>query len=61
MSSKYLIACIHRNLDHHDIKCKDRIASHGVGIVVRSENPSFKAGDHIYGLFREQHQSTNMI
>ena len=28
------------------------IASHGVGVVLRSDNPKFKPGDHVYGIFR---------
>ncbi|KAI9065188.1 NAD-P-binding protein [Trametes sanguinea] len=29
--------------------------NYGVGVVVRSENPAFKAGDHLYGIFKFQH------
>ena len=30
-----------------------RIDNYGVGIVLRSEAPSFKSGDHVYGMFRK--------
>lgn len=29
------------------------IENFGVGVVLRSENPKVKAGDHVYGIFRE--------
>ncbi|KAL7284701.1 hypothetical protein ACG7TL_002005 [Trametes sanguinea] len=29
--------------------------NYGIGVVVRSENPAFKAGDHLYGIFKFQH------
>ncbi|KAI0672253.1 NAD(P)-binding protein [Trametes maxima] len=31
------------------------IYNFGIGLVVRSENPTFKSGDHLYGLFKFQH------
>lgn len=31
------------------------ISNYGIGVVLRSENPSFKAGDHLYGLYPFQH------
>ncbi|KAG6805270.1 hypothetical protein H0H93_005179, partial [Arthromyces matolae] len=33
--------------------------SHGVGVVMRSENPNVKVGDHIYGLIA--HQEYNIV
>ncbi|KAI0649878.1 NAD-P-binding protein [Trametes meyenii] len=29
--------------------------NYGVGVVVRSENPAVKPGDHLYGIFKFQH------
>lgn len=29
-----------------------RIENFGVGVVLRSENPALKAGDHLYGMLR---------
>ncbi|KDR74142.1 hypothetical protein GALMADRAFT_157912 [Galerina marginata CBS 339.88] len=31
------------------------LTGHGVGVVVRSENPEVKAGDHLYGFFEHKH------
>ncbi|KAF8965858.1 hypothetical protein BDZ97DRAFT_2074402 [Flammula alnicola] len=33
------------------------LAGHGVGVIVRSENPQIKPGDHVYGILEHQHYS----
>ena len=35
------------------LTCDFSLDNFGVGVVLRSENSAVKAGDHVYGIFRE--------
>ena len=36
-----------------NVACFARLENYGLGVVIRSEDPTFKVGDHVYGILRE--------